>query len=70
MILEDKRNAKNVIVFDRGLKMKKTLGKLTVDDVTFVIFYGAVKSKLISVVLKNNGVLLHTTSEVRCFKTR
>lgn len=36
VILEDKRNAKNVIVFDRGLKMKKTLEKLTVDDVTFV----------------------------------
>ena len=36
VILEDKKNTKNVIVFDRGLKMKKTLDKLTVDEVIFV----------------------------------
>lgn len=36
IILEDKEINKNVIVFDRGLKMKKTLEKLSVEDVTFV----------------------------------
>jgi transposase len=36
IILNEENNGENVIVFDRGLRAKKTFEKLSVDDVTFV----------------------------------
>ena len=53
LILEDKMDPNNVIVFDRGLRTKKTFEKLSVDHVTFVT---RTHLDIRHTVLKNNVV--------------